>query len=142
MKFITPKGHPPLKFWQLILWRWLSTLTAYLLLSLSYSMVSLAFQIPFWGSPAPPTETVANATAYGRGSFPVYWMINFVGMTALGLACENVAMIIGFPWTSMWLIFWVISNVATSFYAIELSPGFFYWGVSNLRPPVRFLNPS
>ena len=53
------------------------------------------------------------------------------GMGALGLACENVAMIIGQPWTSMWLIFWVITNVSTSFYAIETAPAFFRWGVSS-----------
>lgn len=27
-----------------------------------------------------------------------------------------------------WLIFWVITNVSTSFYAIPLSPGFFQFG--------------
>ena len=37
-------------------------------------------------------------------------------------------MIIGNPWASIWLIFWVVSNVSTSFYAIPLSPGFFKWG--------------
>jgi hypothetical protein len=42
------------------------------------------------------------------------------GMIALGLACENVAMIVGQPWTGLWLIFWVITNVSTSFYDIEL----------------------
>jgi hypothetical protein len=41
-------------------------------------------------------------------------------MIALGLACENVAMIVGQPWTGLWLIFWVITNVSTSFYDIEL----------------------
>ena len=56
-------------------------------------------------------------------------MVNFIGMAALGLACENVAMVIGQPWTAMWLIFWVITNVSTSFYAEELSPGFYHWGV-------------
>src|ERR1700722_9339143 len=30
--------------------------------------------------------------------------------------------------TALWLIFWAITNVSTSFYAIELSPRFFYWG--------------
>jgi hypothetical protein len=69
-----------------------------------------------------------NATAYGRGTFPVYWMINFVGMMALGLASENVTMLVGQPWTALWLIFWVISNVSTSFYSIDLAPGFFKWG--------------
>ena len=75
-------------------------------------------------------------------------MLNWAGMAALGLACENVAMIIGEPFTAMWLIFWVISNVSTSglsfsqyiltainiilvgFYSIDLAPGFFKWGYS------------
>ena len=69
-----------------------------------------------------------NANAYGQATFVVYWMINFFGMWALGLACENVAMIIGQPWTAMWLIFWVISNVSTAFYALDLTPKFYYWG--------------
>ena len=150
-----PQGHPPLKFWQLILWRWLSALTSYAFLSLAYSLVSLAFQIPFANNPAPHTTVKLNANAYGRASFVVYWMVNWVyvlihfnstcnllitysGMGALGLACENVAMIVGMPWTSMWLIFWVITNVSTSFYAIELAPAFFYWGVSVTLHPSFF----
>lgn len=128
-KYITPEGHPPMHFYQLIIWRWLATVVAYLFMSLAYSLVSLAFQIPFshtgtWTR----TEVVMNADLLGYGTFPVYWMLNFVGMIALGLACENVAMIIGQPWTALWLIFWVITNVSTSFYAIPLSPGFFRWG--------------
>ncbi|KAK1598466.1 MNNG and nitrosoguanidine resistance protein [Colletotrichum navitas] len=129
-KYIQPQGHPPLRFWQLIVWRWLATIVAYFLISLSYSLISLAFQIPFSAPPASPTEPAppAGATAYGRGTFPVYWMLNFVGMSALGLACENVAMIVGQPWTALWLIFWVITNVSTAFYTIDLSPGFYHWG--------------
>ena len=49
-------------------------------------------------------------------------------MNALGIACENVAMVIGMPWTALWLMFWVITNVSTSFYALELEPVFFRWG--------------
>lgn len=98
------------------------------MISLVYSLVSLAYQVPFSSSPASPTEVAFNATAYGRASFVVYWALNFVGMCALGLACENVAMVVGQPWTALWLIFWVITNVSTSFYAIELAPGFFKWG--------------
>ncbi|KAI1764864.1 MNNG and nitrosoguanidine resistance protein [Hypoxylon sp. FL1150] len=128
MQLVTPGGHPPLRFFQLIIWRVVSTMATYLFVSLVYSFVSLAFQIPFWPGPGPTTEPAFNATAYGRGSFPVYWMVNFVGMNALGFACENVAMIIGQPWTAAWLIFWVITNVSTSFYSIELAPGFFRWG--------------
>jgi len=44
-------------------------------------------------------------------------------MIALGLACENVAMIVGQPWTGLWLIFWVITNVSTAFYDIEIGMG-------------------
>ena len=128
MKFVTTPGQPSLKFWQLILWRWIATMTAYLMMSLAYSLISLAFQVPFHNPPASHTVVATGANAFGRGTFPVYWMVNFVGMIALGLACENVAMVIGQPWTAMWLIFWVISNVSTSFYAIETSPHFFYWG--------------
>ncbi|KAI2625380.1 MNNG and nitrosoguanidine resistance protein [Hypomontagnella submonticulosa] len=128
MKFVIPAGHPPLRFWQFIVWRLAATITTYFFVSLTYSFVSLAFQIPFSSPPASHVEPAVNATAYGRGSFVVYWMVNFIGMNALGIACENVAMIIGQPWTAAWLIFWVITNVSTSFYAIELAPGFFRWG--------------
>lgn len=55
-------------------------------------------------------------------------MINFIGMAALGLACENVAMAVGQPWTAIWLIFWIITNVATGFYSLDTSPGFYAWG--------------
>ncbi|MCJ1304249.1 hypothetical protein MMC08_007061 [Hypocenomyce scalaris] len=128
MKFLTSPGHPPLKFYQLIIWRWLATMGAYFFMSLAYSLISLAFQIPFNNEPGSMYVSVANPDAYGKGTFVVYWMINFVGMIALGLACENVAMLVGQPWTAMWLIFWVISNVSTGFYAIELAPHFYYWG--------------
>lgn len=104
MKFISP-GHRPLHFYQLVIWRWSATVMAYLFLSLFYSLISLAFQIPFSAPPASDTVVANGANAYHYGSFVVYWMLNFVGMIALGLACENVAMIVGQPWTAFWLIF-------------------------------------
>lgn len=127
-------GHPPLKFHQLILWRWCATIAAYFFLSLAYSLLSLAFLINFSGGNPVTSETsptlieFGNPDAYGKGTFMVYWMLNYVGMIALGLACENVAMIVGQPWTGLWLIFWVITNVSTSFYDIDLAPRFYYWG--------------
>ncbi|KAK3627717.1 hypothetical protein LTR56_019062 [Elasticomyces elasticus] len=135
-KYLKPEGHPPLKFYQLVIWRWCATLSAYFLLSLAYSFVSLAFQINFSGGNPVTSETQATSTlspysnpdAYGHGTFPVYWMLNFVGMIALGLACENVAMIVGQPWTGLWLIFWVITNVSTAFYDIDLEPAFYRYG--------------
>ncbi|KAK0892113.1 hypothetical protein LTR57_024545 [Friedmanniomyces endolithicus] len=105
-------------------------------LSLAYSLISLAFQINFTGGNPVTSETqvtstispYSNADSYGHGTFPVYWMLNFFGMIALGLACENVAMIVGQPWTGLWLIFWVITNVSTAFYDIDIEPTFYRWG--------------
>lgn len=123
--------QPPLKQTHWLLWRILSNIAAYFFLSFFYSLVSLAFQIPFTNSPAPGTESAANANAYGNASFVVFWMLNWVGMAALGFPCENMAMILGFPWSSLFLIFWVIANVATAFYAVELAPVFYRWGYAS-----------
>ncbi len=144
MKYTSSPGHRPLKFWQFIIWRWCATITSYFFLSLAYSLISLAFQIPFSAAPGSHTDLVQPADKYHYGSFVVYWMVNWVGMIALGFACENVAMIIGQPckrWptvafiqglhykgTALWLIFWVITNVSTSFYSLDLAPGFYSWG--------------
>lgn len=110
-RFLNPQGHPPLRFVEFIAVRWGGTVLAYLFMSLAYSFVSLAFQINFSGGNPITSETqvteiaFGNPDAYGHGTFPVYWMLNFVAMCALGLACENVAMVIGQPWTGLWLIF-------------------------------------
>ncbi|KAF1972187.1 hypothetical protein BU23DRAFT_569400 [Bimuria novae-zelandiae CBS 107.79] len=134
MQYINLKAHPPLKFYQLIIWRWCATMSAYIFLSLAYSFVSIAFQINFTHSNPIQSETqvtevaYGNPVAYSNGTFPIYWMLNFFGMVALGLACENVAMVVGAPWMGLWLIFWVITNVSTSFYDIEIAPGFYRWG--------------
>ena len=135
-QYLKPEGHPPLKFYQLVIWRWVATMSAYFMLSFAYSLISLAFQINFSDSNPNTSDTAVvvttdgynNLPAYGKGTFPVYWMLNFFGMIALGLACENVAMIVGQPWTGLWLIFWVITNVSTSFYSLEIEPAFYAWG--------------
>lgn len=139
MKFILPNPaspHPPLKFYQLIIYRWLATITAYFFLSLSYSLVSLAFRIPFSNTPPTggwsKTEPVLNANPFGHATWLVYWMLNFIGMAALGLACENMAMLLSvlspLPYSALFLIFWVITNVSTGFYALELASDFYKWG--------------
>jgi hypothetical protein len=104
------------------------------MLSLAYSFVSMAFQINFTHTNSITSETQVtvmsegNPVSYGAGTFVVYWMLNFFGMIALGMACENMAMIVGMPWMGLFLIFWVITNVSTSFYDIEIAPGFYRWG--------------
>ncbi|KAF2204555.1 hypothetical protein GQ43DRAFT_409211 [Delitschia confertaspora ATCC 74209] len=128
LKYLSPKGHPPLRFPHLIIWRYFATVVSYFFLSLVYSLVSVAFLMPMSNQPASHFWPAKNPNAYGHGTFPVYWMINFTGMTAFGLASENMAMLLGTPWTALWLIFWVISNVATGFYALPLASSFYRWG--------------
>ncbi|KAH8677853.1 MNNG and nitrosoguanidine resistance protein [Xylariales sp. PMI_506] len=127
-KYLAPVGHPHLRFLHFLIWRWLATVVFFFFVSLAYSMVSIAFQIPFWMPPASPVETAVNASAYGRASFLVYWLVNFVGMVALGLASENVIMLLGQRWTVLWLVFWVATNVSTSLSPIDLAPRFYRWG--------------
>lgn len=126
--FAPSKDRAPVTKAHVLIWRIVSSITAYFFLSLCYSLVSLAFQIPFSNPPASHTSGALNANAYGKGSFVVYWMLNWVGMAALGLPSENMAMILGLPYASMWLIFWVITNVSTSFNAIDLESNFYRWG--------------
>lgn len=75
LKYLKPEGHPPLKFYQLIIWRWTATVVAYLFLSLSYSLLSLAFQINFEGGNSVQSQTMVtvaaegNPDAFGKGTF-------------------------------------------------------------------------
>jgi hypothetical protein len=143
MKYLSPKGHPPLLFRHLIAWRYVATVGSYCFLSLFYSFVSLAFLMPMSNQPASHVWPAKNANAYGQATFVVYWMINWAGMTAFGLASENMAMLLGTPWTALWLIFWVISNVATGFYELDLAPIFYRWGYAypmHNRKPYCFLS--
>lgn len=73
-----------------------------------------------------------------NGQFPqVYWAINYVGMIALGLACENVAMVIGQPWTAMWLIFWVITVHIRPLHPFDTTPLTY---ITRMSPPVSTLS--
>lgn len=146
MKFVLPNPmypHPPLKFYQLVMYRWAATILAYFFLALSYSLVSLAFQIPFSNSPPAgsplnvngdwtKTEPVVGANPYGHATWLVYFLLNFIGMAALGLTCENMAMLLSvlspLPFSALFLIWWVIANVSTGFYALELASDFYRWG--------------
>ncbi|KAK9366297.1 hypothetical protein V1509DRAFT_583516 [Lipomyces kononenkoae] len=109
---------PHLKRTHYILYRLAVTWIAYFFLSLFYSLISLAFQVDF-------TRT------FGRAGFVIYWMINWLGMAAVGGACENVALIAVVtypPLMGFWLIFMVISNVSAAFYAIPLQAGIYRYG--------------
>ncbi|OXV12096.1 hypothetical protein Egran_00143 [Elaphomyces granulatus] len=122
------RDHPRLRPSHMITLRIIATMGSYLSLSFCFSLVSVLFHIPFSHHSASETTEAVNPDAYGKGSFFIVWMLNWVGMAALGLPSENMTMFLGMPWNALWLIFWVLSNVSTAFNSLDLAPGFFRWG--------------
>jgi len=87
---------------------------AYFWLSLHYSLVSLAFLIKF-------------NRKYGNGGFVIYWMEDWVTMSALGFVMETVFLWLG-PFFTFFLLFWVILNVSVAFLDIADMADFYRYG--------------
>ena len=85
-------------------------------LSLIYLALSCAWQIRF-------------NKFYGGAGYFIYWMLSWCGMMAFGITIENVNNVFGPPFTPVFFVFWVISNVSTGFYPIELLSNFYRWGL-------------
>lgn len=100
------------------LYRLLSAQLSYFVISLFYSLLTLAFQVD-------------TGITFGKSGFLVFWMFNFLGMSAVGGANENVAIVLFSyfpPALGFWLLFWVISNIAPAYGPIQLCPGFYKYG--------------
>jgi hypothetical protein len=91
--------------------------TLYFFLSLLYLALSCMWQVKF-------------NQFYGSAGYVIYWMLSWVSMMAFGLAVENVNNVLGPPFTPVFFVFWVISNVATGFYPVELLSNFYLWGLA------------
>lgn len=136
MKLVLPdtdNPHPPLKFSHWVIYRWIATFISYFALAGTYSLVSLAFQTPFTNiGTFPTTEPARNANPFGYGTFPAYCALNFIGVTALGLACENASMFLSTlsaaPYSSLFIVFWLVTNASVSLYPIELANPFYRYG--------------
>lgn len=107
-----------LKISHFIIYRLVSAQFSYLILSLPMSLVSLAFQIDF-------------TVTYGRAGFFIFWMTNYLTMSAVGGANENMAMLI-FPifppLLGFWLLWWVIMNISTAFFTFVTMSKFYRVG--------------
>lgn len=136
MKLVLPdieNPHPPLKFSHWVVYRWTATFISYFALAGTYSLVSLAFQIPFSNiGTFSATEPAYNANPFGYATFPAYCALNFVGVVALGLACENASMFLSTlsaaPYSSLFIVFWLVANASVSLYPIELANPFYRYG--------------
>ncbi|EER33773.1 conserved hypothetical protein [Candida tropicalis MYA-3404] len=101
-----------------LLYRTISSIVSYFVISLMFGLVTLAFQVSF-------------SVTFGKSGFLVYWMVTFLTMWTVGLASELAALIIipiYPPLLGFWLIFWVIINITPSFTPIALLPEFFRYG--------------
>lgn len=97
-----------------IVYRMVISQITYLFLSLAFTCLNAAFQIP-----------LNNAWS---GGFGVMWMISFLTMSAVGGANENVALLTFStlpPLFGFWLLFFVMINISATFAPIELCPQFF-----------------
>lgn len=102
----------------MMLYRILSSLLSFFVISLFYSLVTLAFQVDF-------------TVAFGKSGFLVYWMTNFLTMWAVGAMNEAFGMlcIMSYPpLMGFWMIFWVIINISPTFSPIALCAKFYRYG--------------
>ncbi|GAO52639.1 hypothetical protein SAICODRAFT_131649 [Saitoella complicata NRRL Y-17804] len=95
--------------------RLLIPLIQYFFLSLWFSLVSLAWDVSF--------------TAYfGHTGFFLFWMSNWVTMTALGFAIEGVYTLFGQAFIPFFLGVWIIANVSAAFVSIADQHWFYGYG--------------
>ncbi|TFY73045.1 hypothetical protein EWM64_g10967, partial [Hericium alpestre] len=112
----------------LLLMRIIIPIIAYFIISCFYSLLNLAFQVPFnrW---------------YGHSGFVIYWMMSWLGMAALGLAVEAMITLLTIRFVPFFLVLWLIVNVSVCFYPIPLLPGVFRYGYAmpfyNVQRAVR-----
>lgn len=108
-----------LVFRHFIIYRLLSSQINYLVLGLVYALVTIAFKVP------------VNLT-FGDSGFVVLWMFMYLFISAAGGINENIVMIIlSFDMKTLlapWMVFFIIINIAPTFSALELCPGFFKYG--------------
>ncbi|KAJ7133680.1 hypothetical protein C8R43DRAFT_1205917, partial [Mycena crocata] len=92
-----------------------TSFVAYLFVALFYTLLSRAFQLPF-------------DRRYGRSGFVLFWMLNWIGMLACGLALEALATILTVRFVPFFLIFWIISNMSVAGYPLDVLPHIYKFG--------------
>lgn len=108
-----------LKLSSLIGMRILVPITLYFFLSLMFSLLQIAFKLPFdgWGR------------SYGAG-FMTFWMLAWSGMMSLGLCLEACLSLVGPQFIFLPLIYIIVTNVSGALLPLELSPDFFKYSLA------------
>ncbi|KAJ7060809.1 hypothetical protein C8F01DRAFT_1253287 [Mycena amicta] len=99
----------------LILLRLLTSFVAYFFVALFYTLLSRAFQLPF-------------DRVFGSAGFVVFWMLNFIGMLACGLALEAMLLLLTIRFVPFFLMLWIITNVAACVFPIAALPHVYRYG--------------
>ena len=104
-----------LSFKSLIAARIVNPFIIYFFMTLFYALISRGFQAPF-------------SRFYGPSGFLIYWMMCWMGMSALGFATESIITLVTPRFIPFFLLIWIISNVSTGLLPIDLLPGFYRYG--------------
>ncbi|KAF8884553.1 hypothetical protein CPB84DRAFT_1789019 [Gymnopilus junonius] len=99
----------------LIALRLISSFGAYFFISLFYSLLSVAFQLPL-------------NNRFGNAGFLLFWMLNYAGMLACGLALESMITLLTAKGIPFFMITWIITNVSVCSFPMEVMPKVFNYG--------------
>ncbi|KAI9461728.1 hypothetical protein F5148DRAFT_1214780 [Russula earlei] len=117
-----------LTFKWLIIIRVINPVIMYFFVSCFYSLLSLAFQVPF-------------SRFFGSSGFVIYWMLSWLSMCALGGAVESVITILTPRLIAFFLLIWIIANVSVCVFPPVLLPGVYRYGYAmpfyNIQQAIR-----
>ncbi|KAF8802870.1 hypothetical protein BYT27DRAFT_7145655 [Phlegmacium glaucopus] len=99
----------------LIAVRFVSVFGSFFAVSLFYSLLSVAFQLEL-------------TNRFGHAGFIIFWMLNFCGMLAVGLALESVIPLLTTKFIPFFLLTWIIINISVCVFPIEVMPNFYRYG--------------
>ncbi|KAJ7453213.1 hypothetical protein FB451DRAFT_673327 [Mycena latifolia] len=92
-----------------------TSVAAYFFIALFYTLLSRAFQLPF-------------DRRFGSAGFVIFWMLNWIGMLACGLALEAMITVLTVRFVPFFLIIWIISNVSVSIFPLPVLPHVYRYG--------------
>ncbi|KAH3667375.1 hypothetical protein OGAPHI_003024 [Ogataea philodendri] len=102
-----------------IAYRLISSQITYIILGLGYTLVQVFFQIDIY-------------TAYPhKVGFLIFWLSSYLVLSSLGGVNENISIFLQAVKPNlipMWMFFWMVSNIAPTYYPISLSPKFYRYG--------------
>ncbi|CAH2355915.1 uncharacterized endoplasmic reticulum membrane protein [[Candida] railenensis] len=102
-----------------IVYRLLASQVNYLVLSLVYALVTIAFRVPV-------------SHVFGYSGFLVLWMFMFLFISACGGINENMVLLLfsygKVSYIPIWMVVFVIVNISPTFSALDLCPRFYEYG--------------